>query len=1694
MSSNLDPKILSKLRAFAARRRKLIILRGLCAAVAMLLATMMIVALIDWKFVLADEVRLGLSAAAYLAVIIAEWRTCFRQLTHAPGPRRLARLLEHAEPKLREDLLSAVELGTSAPKEMVDSEQFRALVQSDVASRMEGLNVARLLPVNLVRRYVGFAVILLFAMGAGFALTGFQFRTLMLRALLPMANVDRVSQFKVAIVEPKPAEMRVPFGDAIPLVIDVSGGRASKAVVEVFSKSGGHEVLQMSPAENDRFSATIQIGREDVEYRVRAGDAITRKYRLEARSRPHIANFEKIYTYPVYSKVESKKVLEENGDLAALEGSEVELRLAANQQIEKAELRVEQGRKEFTVPLVAAADGRLTARLPLKTSGIYRVHLIAAETGFENKFSPEYEIRAEPDLIPQIELELPKDDLILPVNEIVDVRGRATDDQSLGRVSQMIRINEGTWREVPLVENPGVTSTVNRRWDLFEQGVKPGDLVATKLLAVDLKGNKAESRTLQITITAAGFEAKRLQALEPQRELLRLLGELKSAGQLFEKQGAEAREQFARLNEADPQRKQAALNAATALEQFDTKFLPAWTQLIATQRAADPGHQSADLVLLGRLLARLDSGFREPARASLTAAAATPDSPLARDQVRDFGDATARINQAGVRAVDVYKPLVGSEELEVLVENMEVVAREQERLLVLAQNSGDDAERWAQVASRIRVVSSEIRSLQDLMKLAGEHVSGGTGDRLRSMIKEIEKPRGAIDQLLASAPGKALLEPSTRLTKICTETSRVLFELKKNIAGEVLNKTIELRKEVEPAYVQFEKLRADLDQILANAKLPPVLRAQLTRNRWDERNGVLKAYGDIEEARVDSDTYFVSDLRSSSLALQAMRDTASEDDHAKIKEKVTPLERGFRLLEGGHDLFEVMDGLKQLSAAERWEIYTPRSRTISPRDWDRLENRLRSLPDELGRIAFDDPTRKLIGEAQKILWETFKLPEPERVSKEMKERYNPQRAPKTMQSDVETLVGRLQLALDVFRKPMEEAREALAQMTPKLSEMMAQLAKEAEELKAETEAEAAKTADKPPGEAQADVQTPLAKQEQLNASVGALKDALRADANQQEMSQKAGRERARDADDALAMLKDPPIRAEQALLEAADASEANARKEALNGAADHQQKLADALKQLSEHYANVEAGKPEESRLALRETEQPNGVKEQLDAQYAKAEQMAELAMKSPEELLAQLEKALSTNQIMQQELSAIAKNTLTDAQKQLGQASKQENQIAQDISKLAAAQPPPAAPAPPGTSAADPATPPASPGTPAADPATPPASPASPGTPPASPADPGAPSGTPPAAPAAPPDGAPAAPMPAAAPPNPQLAQAAQKQAPIAQAAGEAGEDVSRAGRHEARLQNMAVGEQLQALGEKIAGTAKTDVPNAQEALSKAQMASQAEAAVNGANTELAAELGQLQAASTAQAASPSGQASQAGPPNSPAPGQQPPPSAASAAAAPQAAQPPADSQAPGSPSAGETPGSPPAAPGSAQPGPASNLASAPATPQEQVWMARTLDALDAAIHSDPNSQSPDSQGKQPGQGQAKGEGKNGQQPSDAAAQQAQNALAAAAQAAAQAMRAERSANPNATTPTEEPTQGDYQAKSKAGVKGEGVGKAYGALPTDLPNAPKLNAWGKLPKKLAEELSHGQGESVAGEYRNQIETYYRVIAEKSKK
>lgn len=1697
MSAPIDPLILSKLAAFSERRRKLIVRRGIYAAVATLLLTMMGIALIDALFVLPESVRWGLSLAAYATVLGVEWWSCWRLLLKSPDHRQLARLVEHAEPKLREDLLSAVELGETSSDQVLDSPQFRALLQADVAERMGNLEMERLLPAHLVRRSMVVMGIIFVGFIAAFSLSGGQFGTLLLRALAPGANLDRVSRVKVKIIEPTRADMLVPQGETVPLIVEISGQKARTAEVQLETLQG-NERLKMVPVGENRFSASIQVGREDVLYRVQAGDALTRKFRLQVATRPHVVEFQKTYTYPSYAKLEPKQSTEDQGNVAGLEGAQVELRLKPNQKIREAELRVDQGKKSYTVPLTAQ-DDLLVAKLPLDASGSYRVHLVAADTGFENKFSPEYELRAEPDLVPQVDLTLPEQDLFLAANEVVEVEGTATDDLALAKVSQLLRINDGDWKEIPLAQNPGAKATVTHRWDLYEQGVKAGDLLTVKLMAIDLKGSRAESRPRQITVTETGFESSRLGALAGQRELYRLLKDLRTAGEAMEKSAREAREQFERLPETDQQRVAVATGIAGTVTEFQAKLAEAAGQLTSVLRESEPGHLTADYSQIARWLSRIQVTVESSSRAFLTEAVTNPSAQFAREWMREFHDQIGKVGHLSRRLEEVDRVILLGEELAVVSENSAAIFKEQTKLWNVADKAEDDVRKWAGLVSRQRVILAEVSSLKTLI---GESVKEA-GDRFRGHLERLDRERPALEGALNREPSKQMREPMEKTFRALEDFNRSAFDGFRDLVHRSVRGPMDLRREMQMSAENLDDLKQDLQRIEGRRNWPDEVRSRLLASRWDSRGRMLKGHGDAEEARPDADSYFVNDVRKTTLALEALANELAGTPHDKVKPRLEPLEQGFRVLESGHNIAEVATGFDQLAVVERWEMAGGQARTSNPRDWEGLEDRLRAVMDELGRSKFQaEPLREVVRQAQQILAEAQRLPAWQTASREMKERMgNRERAVQAVPVEVEQVAAQVRLALDLFRQPMADARKTVEELTPKLSQMMQNLAKKADDLQKKTEEQ--KNSEKPPEQKRAEAQQALAEQQALNEKIEDLKDALRAEANQQNILEAEGRERARDVDDALALLKDPPPDAETALSDAAAAEQPAMQKEALAEAAKAQEKLTDALQQLADHFENVEEGDPSETRLALRKTEEQTGIKESMERQAQRAEELGEMAKDSPEEMLKTLEKALPKNAMMRQELSEISKSTLESASQQLTEASNRGQQVAEEVKRLAEQEKQAMAQTPP--------TPPA----PSPDPA-------------ATPADPNAPK---------PADASGNQPMPPQPQSNPALAEAARKQQPVTEAAKSSGENVARVGRHEQRLANTEAGKKLEALGNEVAETADQKLASAQNALTKSPQAMQAEAAVKTATDELKAEASQLAAAAQKS------QASEAAAPQ-PAPGQNessPAPAApqekstaatspsqsaspaGEAATSPQAPKPgdPASAaeqmaktqSAPGAPNAGD-PAKPQGnmpMPGAAEQ-PAMSMqemlmepkslmdkaaSQASLSPQEQVWMARMIDALDAALHSEGNSAEGEGKEQQAnGQQQADANGK----PSDKAAKegeakskamaQAKQAMNAAAQAAAASAKESRSSGKEDKQGSET-AQGKEQMVSRGGAKAQGSAKQHGAL-GEAKN--KAGDWGKLPKQMAEQLNRGQNENVAGEYRNQVETYYRVIAEKSKK
>ena len=1716
----------------------------------MLVATMLAVAAVDFLIpLLADWVRWVLSAVAYTAVVGIVWRQCLQQLLHAPDERQIARLVEHAEPKLREDLLSAVELGRTQG-DVFDSDQFRGLLQTDISARMQGLKMTSLLPMALIKRYIGVTAAIMAVVLVLILASQHRFKTLFLRALMPGANLETVSSTQFFIVKPKPGDQTVAQGDAVELVIELRGETAKTVKLETQGTMRGRRVAEMKPLGKNQFSAAIQVGRENVRYRMQAGDGRTRFYELTAVARPHEVSFEKTYHFPDYAKMPVKSVKEDAGNLIGLEGTEVELKITANQPLQSGELRVDRGDQTSAIPLVPMADGRLSARIALSASGTYRLHLVSAQTGFESKFSPEYELRAEPDLPPTVELDEPQNDLVSPANELVKIKGRASDDIGLARIAQMVKVNEGEWKEFVFFQDVGKSKVVEREWDLAEEGVKANDLIMTKLVATDSKGRKAESRPLRIVVMAAATEMKRLGGLESRRALLEAVKAVAAAGVAFEKAAGGAQAKFSQTENGEP-RRQALAACATAFADCEAKLGAAWTALNVPLRDAPANHESADLVLLGRMLSRLHSGEVLPAGKLVELLAANPATPLARELVDTVHALAERAKNMTALAEDFYVVSVSAEQIDVVAEMAMVLSTEQNRIRSIAL-AATAPETWGKVATRLHAVLKVSKNLDAVLKTikdGGGPIAPQANDLLNSNF--FAWSRDKMEDALTTEPlDERMMPVFADFTKYFGEAVQKSISAKMRLAAVAKERLIANGKlpfggdltpvelmasmhqfaaeELEPTWRCVERLRQEQAEIAKLAKLPAEERKALAEARWNAASDIFKAHADLEEDRAAADSAYLGDLRRATVATQSVLVLSHGDGAEKTAARLEVLDQSMRILEGGHDLQEVVDGLAALGTLDRWEVRMPHARTAAPRDWGWLALRLQMAPPQLRRLGLKDAeARKAVDAATGVMNEIPASPAFKAAMFEMGERRKFKHTPESSRAQLEQIAAKVQAALAHLRNPMDAARKNLAKLTPSITDLALALAKEEAALKKDSNQLSAKVATAKPADNQAEARPQLARQQDINGRIETLKDLIRADASEQNILKKDQRERMRDADDALAMLKDPPPQAEQALRQTTEDSQATEQLADLDRAVEQEQKIVDALMLIAKNFALLDQGQtPEATREELRKAEEELGIKGQLDKEFAKAEKLAAMEGKSAEDLLKELEAKLPTNPEMRKKLDQITNDALAAALEELGRAAKAEaaaakkvdEQIVKDrdpktsltaleAARLAATYTKEASAA--AQAARQVLEPVVSVNKPAFDRtkatddhaalAVPQAdllveaaqrlqdsrkvedivveanaviqkaalmiNPSNhaqaEGRQAAEMAKAGIEKGGPhqaayveaaeqttrtaeksalaiaaaqqaeAAARAAIERALAMAKIPDTAPQNPKLALASLDQQPVKSDASEAATDLGRAGRHEERLGKTSVAQKLSEIGSQVSKTAQNTVPSAEKALQEAKQPAEAQAPVQKASTELAEELEALkEAAQDAKDASPP-------------PGDQ------------------ADKN-----GKGEKPGESP----SGDP--------AELTPAEQQELARALDALDAQLNG-PSPESPPAPGKSPGKGSMPGEGPPGPP----------GPLPGMAKSAMASMRQSRSMKPS-PIPGLPPPSSDNE-KSLGGAKLQAGGQSAGKVPPLATT--KKGDWGKLPKKLAEQLTKGQSEEIPAEYREAVEIYYRVIAERSK-
>ena len=438
-SAPLPAPILQALRAFIRRARRVIVVRGACATAAVTAASFLLVMLIDAGFTLyAAWPRWLLTVAAYAASAATAVWFVIRPLARSFTLAGAARLIEAHHPELQERISSAVELLTSHDVPALrGSDVLIAALTEEAVRDAGGVQPRHEISFRAARPFVAGALLGVGILAALFIARPLQTRFLLARATAPFLNLPNIYATELTVT---PGDVYVAQGCRLTISVTASNSALRQITLLRSTLHEGEEATDMvaiptTNAARATFAFTVPTVAHSFQYRIHAGDALTRYYRVNVSVPPTLQRLGVHYRFPPYTRLADVDDKDALGAIRALVGTEVTFSAQVNKPCSNVFLAITAAGAPAPIPGVLRAEGatlfydfRLT--MPPRLAGIWTVAL-KDTLGLTN--APfERTIQAIPDRPPVIRApELMRAELRLNRDERLPVAYVAEDDLGL---------------------------------------------------------------------------------------------------------------------------------------------------------------------------------------------------------------------------------------------------------------------------------------------------------------------------------------------------------------------------------------------------------------------------------------------------------------------------------------------------------------------------------------------------------------------------------------------------------------------------------------------------------------------------------------------------------------------------------------------------------------------------------------------------------------------------------------------------------------------------------------------------------------------------------------------------------------------------------------------------------------------------------------------------------------------------------------------------------------------------------------------------------------------------------------------------------------------------------------------------------------------------------------------------------------
>ena len=426
----------------------------------------------------------------YLLILGVVVRYLVRPLLRRTSDARFALYVEERAPALRQSLLSAVH-ELNAPVTERASPSLTARLVDRTLAVMQPLQRDRALERPRVMRamrslgVIAVAVILLVTIGP------WQLRHTARQLFAPWSVAEAATP--TLAVRVRPGNAAIPRGAAVDVKASLDGFVADGAEL-VFRSDSTAEWTRL-PMARDSVAGTFTSRVFDLvhatEYFVDANGIRSPTYTLRVTDLPALSSLAIDLRYPAYTGLATEHI-KEGGDVAAVVGTIVTIHATITKPVRAAVLAFDNGSR---ISLVLGADGLLSASFPVRTTGFYRVDLIAPD-GVSVPGSIQYAVEALPDRPPAVKITEPGRDTKVTSIEEVTVAVSATDDYGVESLALRYRVNGGDEHTLALSDSGRrhpLDARATHTFFLEELTLVPGDLITYHAIAKDGAGHEGVS-------------------------------------------------------------------------------------------------------------------------------------------------------------------------------------------------------------------------------------------------------------------------------------------------------------------------------------------------------------------------------------------------------------------------------------------------------------------------------------------------------------------------------------------------------------------------------------------------------------------------------------------------------------------------------------------------------------------------------------------------------------------------------------------------------------------------------------------------------------------------------------------------------------------------------------------------------------------------------------------------------------------------------------------------------------------------------------------------------------------------------------------------------------------------------------------------------------------------------------------------